>query len=59
MTQQIIASNYNDLKDIFKVDSIKYDPTKVEVSDGLGLDDLQTKYYAEDYIRVGRWQLLK
>ncbi len=59
VTQQIIASNYNDLKDIFKVDSIKYDPTKVEVSDGLGLDDLQTKYYAEDYIRVGRWQLLK
>lgn len=59
LTQQIIASNYNDLKDIFKVDSIKYDPTKVEVSDGLGLDDLQTKYYAEDYIRVGRWQLLK
>ena len=59
VTQQIIASNYNDLKDIFKVDSIKYDPTKVEVSDGLGLDDLQTKYYAEDYICVGRWQLLK
>lgn len=59
LTQQIIASNYNDLKDMFKVDSIKYHTTKVEVSDGIGLDDLQTKYYAQDYIRVGRWQLLK
>lgn len=59
LTQQIIASNYNDLKDIFKVDSIKYHTTKVEVSDGIGLDDLPTKYYAQDYIRVGRWQLLK
>lgn len=27
LTQQIIASNYNDLKDIFKVDSIKYHTT--------------------------------
>lgn len=59
LTQQIIASNYNDLKDIFKVDSVMYHKTEVEVTDGIGLDDIQTKYYAEDYIYAGRWRLLK
>ena len=59
LTQQIIASNYNDLKDIFKVDSVMYYTTEVEVTDGIGLDDIQTKYYAEDYIYAGRWRLLK
>lgn len=57
--QQIIAANYNHLEGIFKVDSILYDTTEVEVTDGIDLGDIQTNYYAEDYIRAGRWRLLK
>lgn len=57
--QQIIAANYNHLEGIFKVDSILYDTTEVEVADGIDLGDIQTNYYAEDYIRAGRWRLLK
>ncbi|MDO4926260.1 MAG: hypothetical protein Q3980_11480 [Turicibacter sp.] len=59
VTQQIIAVNYTNLKEIFNVDSVHHNPTEVEVVDGIGLDDIKTKYYAEDYIRAGRWQLLK
>ncbi|WP_235069158.1 DUF2572 family protein [Turicibacter sp. TJ11] len=59
VTQQMIAANYKDLEGIFKVDSVFYDTTKVEVVDGFDLGDIQTNYYPEDYIRAGRWQLLK
>ena len=59
MTQHIIAANYKELKSIFKEDLIQYDTTKVEIVDGVMLDELETKYFAEDYIRMGRWQLLK
>lgn len=59
VTQHIIAANYKELEPVFKVDSIIYDTTKVEVVDGIVLDELETKYFAEDYIRMGRWQLLK
>ena len=59
LTQKIIASNYEKLEPIFNIDSIRYHLTEVEVVEGLGLDDIETKYYAEDYIRLGRWQLLK
>lgn len=59
VTQQIIAANYNHLEGIFKVDSVLYGTTEVEVTDGIDLGDIQTNYYAEDYIRAGRWRLLK
>lgn len=59
VTQHIIAANYKELKSIFKEDLVHYDTTKVEVVDGIVLDELETKYFAEDYIRMGRWQLLK
>lgn len=59
VTQHIIAANYKELKSIFKEDLIQYDTTKVEIVDGVMLDELETKYFAEDYIRMGRWQLLK
>lgn len=59
VTQHIIAANYKELKSIFKEDLVHYDTTKVEVVDGIMLDELETKYFAEDYLRMGRWQLLK
>lgn len=59
LTQKIIALNYKDLKPIFNADSVQYNITEVEVVDGVNIDGIETKYYAEDYIRVGRWQLLK
>lgn len=59
VTQHIIAANYKELKSIFKEDLVHYDTTKVEVVDGIVLDELETKYFAEDYTRMGRWQLLK
>ena len=59
VTQQMIAANYTDLEGIFKVPSVSYDTTKVEVVEGFDLGDIDTNYYPEDYIRAGRWQLLK
>ena len=59
VTQQMIAANYKDLEGIFKVHSVSYDTTKVEVVEGFDLGDIDTNYYPEDYIRAGRWQLLK
>ena len=58
VTQQMVAANYEKLEKIFKTAAFN-GTTKVEVVDGFDLGDIQTNYYPEDYIRAGRWQLLK
>lgn len=59
VTNQIIALNYGILKEILNSNDTSLNQTVVKVVDGARLDEMETKYYAEDYILVGRWQLMK
>ncbi|MDE5977897.1 MAG: hypothetical protein K2G70_05480 [Turicibacter sp.] len=60
VTNRIIASNYESFKKVFNITATNtLNKAIVEVVVGAKRDEMETKYYAEDYIQVGRWQLLK